>query len=78
MVSLLISTTTVNAGIIVTGKNAVACTDTEVNNPYEKRSMFGVIVTGLTGIIVTGLTGIIVLGASADQPSENCGIIVTG
>ena len=73
---LLIPTTGVNAGIIVTGRS-MSCTEPNTGKEMDqKTALGGVIVTGLVGIIVTGLTGIIVLGAS--EPTENCGIIVTG
>ncbi len=82
--SLLLGTTTSNAGIIVAGfgegKNDNPCTTTTTNEKgilvQDFKDGKGIIVAGIVGIIVAGLTGIIVAGAT-EAPTE-CGIIVAG
>lgn len=71
---LMVSTVSVNAGVIVAGAtNPEPCT----TQTAAKKIDFGVIIAGITGVIIAGFTGVIIAGATT-EPVENCGVIIAG
>ena len=77
VLSLMISTTGANAGIIIAGEMDTCTEPTKVEAPATQDDLGGIIIAGITGIIIAGLTGIIIAGA-AEEPQTNCGIIIAG
>lgn len=80
--TLMLSTMTANAGVIIAGlgdTTTSTCTETGNGKGDATKSgdLGGVIIAGLGGVIIAGLTGIIIAGAT-DEPNTNCGIIIAG
>lgn len=76
--TMMISTMTANAGIIIAGRGdqpTEPCT--EPTTKVETHIDGGIIIGGLTGIIIAGFTGIIIGGVTSDGPVD-CGIIIGG
>ena len=73
---LMVSTMTVNAGIIIAGATESTPPPCTEKSGKEKID-YSIIIAGITGIIIAGFTGIIIAGATA-EPVEECGIIIAG
>jgi hypothetical protein len=72
---VLISSTTSNAGILMTDLtegDKEPCTQTIEKDKPD----WGIVITGFTGIVITGFTGIVITGAT--DTTEDCGIVITG
>ncbi len=72
--TLMVSTMSANAGVIILGATDAPCSPA---TDKGQKIDYGVIIAGFTGIIIAGFTGVIIAGATS-EPVENCGIIIAG
>jgi hypothetical protein len=75
--ALTLSTTSVNAGVIIAGLTDK--TDPCMEPTTKEKVNSGVIIAGFgsTGVIIAGIIGVIIAGAT-DEPDINCGVIIAG
>ncbi len=76
-VTLILSTMTANAGVIIGGADLTS-TCSETTGKAVKVD-YGVIIGGITGVIIGGFTGVIIGGlTSFDTTPTDCGVINEG
>ena len=79
LATLLTSTMSTNAGVIIAGRGdqqTNPCTEPTIQK-VDGGSDIGVIIGGLVGVIIGGFTGVIIGGVTSDGPTD-CGVIIGG
>lgn len=71
MAVLMIGASTTNAGILMSDLNKEQCTETS----NDKKSDWGIVITGFTGIVITGFTGIVITDGVSTP--VDCGILMS-